>query len=432
MSTILAYTSPAIGDLFPLTPLLLELQHRGHIIHLRTLSSRVDDMRRLGFQVEAIDSKIEQVVHDDFKAKSAKASLTASSAVFNRRGVLDAEDFRRTKDQIRPDLAIVDVNCWGAAFTAEALGDPWVSFAAYTPPLSSPGTPPFGPGLTPMGGPLGRIRDAIVKKAVLGAVEKAMLPSVNSLRSGLGLAAATSADDLYRKAPLLLVATSKPFEYATTEWGPNVVMIGASVWEPPSAPPDWLEAIEEPIALVTTSSVFQDDGILVRTALEAFAGQPVHIVATMPAGLADDLQVPANATIRAFLPHRPVLDRAVVAITHGGMGATQKALALGVPVCVVPFGRDQLEVARRVEVSDSGTRLPAKNLTPQHLRNAITEAMTKRAGAQRVAAGYVATGGAATGANAIEQRFVAVPEHQVSGASAERPLTREGENPCST
>ena len=236
MSTILAYTSPAIGHLFPLTPLLLELQHRGHTIHLRTLSSRVDDMRRLGFQVEPIDPEIERIVHVDFKAKSAKGSLTASSAVFNKRGVLDAEDFRRTKDQVRPDLAIVDVNCWGAAFTAEALGDPWLSFAAYTPPLSSPGTPPFGPGLAPMGGPLGRIRDAIVKKAVLGAVEKAMLPSVNSLRSGLGLAAATSADDLYRKAPLMLVATSKPFEYATTEWGPNVVMIGASAWEPPSSP----------------------------------------------------------------------------------------------------------------------------------------------------------------------------------------------------
>jgi UDP:flavonoid glycosyltransferase YjiC (YdhE family) len=95
-----------------------------------------------------------------------------------------------------------------------------------------------------------------------------------------------------------------------------------------------------------------------------------------------------------------------------------------VPVCVVPFGRDQLEVARRVEVSDSGTRLPAKKLTPERLRNAITEAMTKQPGAQRVAAGYVATGGPATGANAIEQRF-SLPEHQVSETGAERPSARE-------
>jgi hypothetical protein len=30
------------------------------------------------------------------------------------------------------------------------------------------------------------------------------------------------------------------------------------------------------------------------------------------------------------------------------LGTTQKALARGVPVCVVPHGRDQFEVARRV------------------------------------------------------------------------------------
>lgn len=36
-------------------------------------------------------------------------------------------------------------------------------------------------------------------------------------------------------------------------------------------------------------------------------------------------------------------------ISHGGTGTTQKALAAGVPVCAVPFMRDQFEVARRVE-----------------------------------------------------------------------------------
>jgi UDP:flavonoid glycosyltransferase YjiC (YdhE family) len=72
--------------------------------------------------------------------------------------------------------------------------------------------------------------------------------------------------------------------------------------------------------------------------------------------------VPDNAHLERFIPHAAVLDRAVCAITHGGMGATQKALARGVPVCAVPFGRDQLEVARRVVVAGAGTRLPAKRL----------------------------------------------------------------------
>ena len=64
--------------------------------------------------------------------------------------------------------------------------------------------------------------------------------------------------------------------------------------------------------------------------------------------------------VLCFVAHGPILDRAACAITHGGMGATQKALARGVPVCAVPFGRDQFEVARRVEVAGAGIRLAAK------------------------------------------------------------------------
>jgi UDP:flavonoid glycosyltransferase YjiC (YdhE family) len=112
--------------------------------------------------------------------------------------------------------------------------------------------------------------------------------------------------------------------------------------------------------------------------------------------------VPANARVERFIPHAPLLKRAVCAITHGGAGATQKALASGVPVCVVPFGRDQLEVARRVEVADAGTRLPAQRLTPERLREQVRIAMTKREGARRVADGYAATGGAFAAADAFE------------------------------
>ena len=122
----------------------------------------------------------------------------------------------------------------------------------------------------------------------------------------------------------------------------------------------------------------------------------------MPAGIQGLGTLPANARVLDFVPHRHVLDRTVVAVTHGGMGATQKALARGIPVCVVPFGRDQLEVAARTVQADAGTRVSAKRLTPERLRDAVREAATKRAGAARVAAGYAAAGGAPAGADAME------------------------------
>jgi MGT family glycosyltransferase len=168
--------------------------------------------------------------------------------------------------------------------------------------------------------------------------------------------------------------------------------------------PSWLKSIDRPIVLVTTSSQQQADEKLVKTALIALADEPVHVVATLPAGLPSDITPTANATVVQFVPHGPVLDRAVCAITHGGMGGTQKALARGVPVCVVPFGRDQFEVARRVEVAECGTRLPAKRLTAARLSAEVRQAMTMTDGARRVAAGFAATGGVARGAELIEQR----------------------------
>jgi MGT family glycosyltransferase len=409
MSTILAYTSPARGHLFPMTPLLLELRDRGHQVHVRTLASEVDLTRSLGLTAEPLDPRVEAETMKDYAARGPKRALAAAAQVFADRGRYDAPDMTAAIAEVQPAACVVDINSWGAGFAAEAWGGPWASFSPYTPALDSPGTPPFGPGLPPMAGFLGKARDTLVRRAVLGAVESAMLPTLNALRSDLGLPAVASADEFLRKAPLMLVATAKPFEYAATNWGPDVIMTGASTWDPPTDEPAWLKAIERPIVLVTTSSEFQDDGILVRTALEAFRDEPVHVVATMPAGIPDGLQVPANATVKEFVPHSAVLGHATVAVTHGGMGATQKALAKGVPVCVVPFGRDQLEVARRVELSRSGTRLPARRLTSERLKAAAKAAMAMTEGARRVAAGYAAAGGASAAADAIEARLLRSP-----------------------
>lgn len=406
MATILAYTSPALGHLFPMTPLLLELRSRGHDVHARTLGSQVDLVRSLGIEASAIDDRISGVIHADWEASNPKQALQVAVRAFGERAAFDGPDLRDAIASVRPDLLVVDINSWGALNAAEASGLPWVTFSPFTPPLDSPGTPPFGPGLKPLPGVFGRVRDGIVRPLVMGAAERVMRPTMDELRADIGLPPVRKADEFFRKAPLLLITTAEPFEYHHDDWGDNVVLIGASAWEPPQEPPAWLSDINHPLVLVTTSSEFQDDGVLVRTTLEAFADEPVTVVATMPAGVDEGLVVPGNARVEQFVPHGPLLDRAALAITHGGMGATQKALSRGVPVCVVPFGRDQLEVAMRVQVSGSGTRLPAKRLTPDRLKAKAYEAMKCGEGARRVAQGYAASGGVSAGVDAIEQRLL--------------------------
>lgn len=408
MATILAYTSPALGHLLPMSALLSEMSSRGHRVHVRTLSSGVEIGRELGFAVDAIDPRIEAIELGDSEATASPlVALKRGVATFGRRAVHEVADLQDAVARVGPDALLVDVNCWGALSVAEAGGMPWACFLPYTPPLRSPGVPPFGPGLKPLSGVLGRLRDFAVRLAVVGPLERVMLPPINGVRADLDLRPVASMDEFLRRAPLVLVASGKPFQYPQTDWGDAVQMIGPCVVDPaPHTVPDWLAAIEEPIVLVTTSSEKQADANLVRTALAALKDEPVHVVATLPAGKPDDVASSANATVLRFVPHGLVLDRAVCAVTHGGMGATQKALARGVPVCVVPYGRDQLEVARRVEVARCGTRLPAKKLSPSRLRAKVRAAMTMTDGAERVAAGFKATGGTAYGADLFEQRLL--------------------------
>jgi UDP:flavonoid glycosyltransferase YjiC (YdhE family) len=84
------------------------------------------------------------------------------------------------------------------------------------------------------------------------------------------------------------------------------------------------------------------------------------------------------------------------------MGITQKALSAGVPVCAVPFGRDQLEVARHVEVAGAGVRLLPRRLAPARLRAAVAATRERRPGAERIAAAFRAAGGPARAADALE------------------------------
>jgi MGT family glycosyltransferase len=386
-----------------MVPVMLELQARGHVVSLRTLTSEVAAMRQLGFDASPVAAAIEADPHDDHEATTPLAALKRAVATLCRRGPHEVAELREAITELQPDVVLLDINCFGGHAAAEEWGGPWGIWTSYPFPFPSRDVPPFGPGLPPAQGPLGRVRDAIAAPFVVRPYERLLTSMAREVRADVGLPALSRGMDLLTRPPLNLYMTAEPFEYARSDWPANVRMIGACEWEPASDAPELYTEPGDPLVLVTTSSEFQDDGVLARTALDALAGEPLRVVVTVPAGDPADYPAPPNATVVRFTPHGPLLNRAACAITHGGMGATQKALARGVPVCVVPFGRDQLEVARRVDHAQAGTRLPARRLNPERLRAAVLEAIARRDGAARVAAGYDAAGGPQAAADAIEK-----------------------------
>lgn len=77
-----------------------------------------------------------------------------------------------------------------------------------------------------------------------------------------------------------------------------------------------------------------------------------------------------------FVPHAAVLPSARVVVTHGGHGTVMKALAHGVPLVCLPFGRDQADVARRAVEAGAGLRLSRRS-SPDRLRAAVAQVLVE-------------------------------------------------------
>ena len=355
MTRFLVYTSPARGHLYPLVPTLSALVRRGHEVHLRTLAREVARMTALGFAAKPIAAEIERREMDDWRASSPPAALRRATRTFIDRAPHEVADLRRAVDEVRPDALYVDCNAWGALAVAEASSLRWAMFAPYFLPFRGAGIPPWGMGLPPSQGRFGRLRDAILWR-VLQKLHDAALPDLNRVRVAAGASPLDHVADYVLVPPRLVYHTAEPFEYPRP-WPSHVRLVGPGLWEPDATePPTQQTEGARPLVLVTCSTEFQDDGGIIAGTLAALANEPVDVVATTGALDPAHFSAPPNARVERFLPHGPLLARAACVVCHGGMGITQKALAAGVPVCVVPFGRDQLEVARHVEVAGAGVR----------------------------------------------------------------------------
>ena len=402
MARYLVYTSPGRGHLYPVVPTLEELRRRGHEVVVRTLAAEVGLLRDLGFVATAIDPAIEREEHADWRARTPIGALRDNLNVFFERARHDGPDLRRAIEEERPDALLIDINTWGAMAAAETSGLPWATWFPYFLPVPSRDAPPFGLGLPPARGALGRLRDRLLGPVLFGIYNR-QAPELDAVRAELGAPPVRRLERAMVRAPLMLYMTAEPFEYPRSDWPSSVRMVGPGIWDPPAKLPVWLDEFDKPLVLVTCSTEFQNDGKLVRAALEALAEEDVGVVVTTAGVDPSSFTPPPNARVERFVPHRPILDRAACIVCHGGMGITQKALAAGVPVCVVPFGRDQFDVARHVEVANAGTRLPASRLRPDRLRSAVREAMGKKDGAERIATAFASAGGPRAATEALEK-----------------------------
>jgi MGT family glycosyltransferase len=387
MSRYLAYTSPARGHLYPIVPTLLELLRRGHDVHVRTLASEVPALQAAGLDAGPIAAAIEGAPLDDWEASTPEEGLARALATFAKRAALELPDLQEAIARVEPDALLIDITTTGAAALAEATGLPWATTIPLFQHFAFGPEPPAQLTFVPF------------------AIDPAGIEVLNDPRRKLGLASLNGPEEVWR-APLHLYYTAEPFQPSGIALPPSFRLVGPGIWEPPGGPPEWLQEISTPLLLVTASSEQQRDDVLIQTALESFADEEISLVITTAAHDTSRFVAPATVRAERWLPHQPLIDKAVCVVCHGGMGITQKALAGGVPVCVVPFGRDQFEVAKRVDDAEAGTVVTPDALNASSLRAAVKEAIGKRAGAERLAERFARAGGAQAAADALESILV--------------------------
>lgn len=413
MSTVLLYTSPARGHLYPMMDVAMALKSAGHRVVVQTLSAERGHVEAEGLEHVALDPRIEALPLQDYEGSNPIDQLRRTLSRWVERSPVEVEDLRRTAAAVAADLLVVDANALGAAAAAEADGRPWAMFLPYCLPVPSRDAPAFGPGFPPPEGWLGRLRDTFVWFVQREAARGPLAP-LAALRADLGVSPLRGLPDLFTRAPLLLHRTAEPFEYPRSDWPPSVRAVGPGLWAPPAESPDWLHDLPRPRVLVSVSTELQEDGAIIDTALAAFADEPGSLIVTTAALDPARFTAPnARVRITRFLSHAAVIPHVHLVVTHGGMGITQRALAAGVPLCVVPWGRDQLESGRRVEVAEAGVLLPRAKLAPAQLRAAARTALGRREGAERIARAFAAAGGAGRAVELLEAMMSAPkrPQH---------------------
>jgi MGT family glycosyltransferase len=236
-----------------------------------------------------------------------------------------------------------------------------------------PGIPRFGSALPPARTAAEAEALEDVEHALQGAFD-AGLPSLNATRGQLGLAPLAHLLDQSLGAQRLFIGTARAFDFPAPACPERFRYIGPLLRDPVwsrswSAP--WAPADTRPLVAVGFSTSFQNHATCLQRIIDACATLPVRVLVTLGGSLRrDELLARDNTFIVDSAPHGEVFPDAAVVVTHGGHGTTLTALRHGVPVLVLPHGRDQGDNAARVHWHGAGLALD-KAASTEAIRDAV-------------------------------------------------------------
>lgn len=278
------------------------------------------------------------------------------------------------------DLLVVDFLLFPAVIAARHMKIPVVILNHMPEILPGPNRPPGNMGLRPGKGFAYQLRDRILGK-LFNLKLNEFKPKLNKILATLSMESLRNTSDLIHNADLRLIQTLKSFDIAIEPAPKNVRYTGPVLDDPDWAASEqwenpWPAHKDRPIVVVAFSSTFQNQTKSIQNCINAIKDLPVNGCVTLgPAMEVIELNCPDNVVVMKSVKHSLLFPHADLVITHGGHGTIIRSLANGLPLIILPMGRDQGDNAIKVELCNTGIKLSPKS-SPSRISKAIKQILS--------------------------------------------------------
>ena len=349
------------GSLSPLLTGARRLQERGHDVRVLADASDRDEINQAGFEHRCWHrpTPMQPVVLPGEDPAAAEVRMMFKQLIFGS-AMAYAQDTMEELHRMPADLVVTSDILMGPAIAAEALRLPYALLAPHVSIRPLDGVPPAASGLAPRSDPALHFQERQARSR-LELLMADGLPVLNKARHAFRLAPLGHAFEHYDRADRVLIGLAAAFDFPAIRLPPNVRYVGPLLdlpkWARPWTAP-WSAAVTRPRVLVSLSTSFQNQADVLGRIIEALGTMEVDAIVTAGPAL-DGVVLPAsrNVSIVHSAPHDTVMQQVDAVITHGGHGTVTRSLLYGVPLLVVPMGRDQGDNAVRVVTRGAGLTL---------------------------------------------------------------------------